>query len=204
LRARLKTATNETHERMHAHPGFAAAAAGTIDSEAYRDLLARLYGFHAAFEDRMREAPAAFAKAVELPARARAGLIVEDLLALGAARETIDTLPRCDDIPLLHGKGDRLGALYVVEGSTLGGAFIAKALAGSAANARRFFSGHGAGHGRLWRNLVKALDGLDDIPDEADRAERAALSTFAAFERWMIDWEGAYAEAEDKAIAGVL
>jgi len=201
LRARLKSATNEAHERMHAHPGFAAAAAGTIGAEAYRDLLARLYGFHAAFEDRMQAAPGAFAKAIELPARARAGLIVEDLLALGAACETIDTLPRCQALPPLRGEGDRLGALYVVEGSTLGGAFIAKALAGSGVNARRFFAGRGAGHGRLWRNLVQALDRLDDIPEEADVAERAALSTFAAFERWMADWEGAYAKAEDEVIA---
>jgi len=201
LRARLKAATNAAHERMHAHPGFAAAAAGTISPDAYRDLLARLYGFHAAFEDRMRTAPAVFAKAIELPARARAGLIVEDLFALGAARERIDALPRCEELPPLRGEGDRLGALYVVEGSTLGGAFIAKSLAASAANAHRFFSGHGAGHGRLWRNLVKALDRLDDVPDEADFAERAALSTFAAFERWMTNWEGAYAKAEDEAIA---
>jgi heme oxygenase len=186
---------------MHAHPGFAAAAAGTIGAEAYCHLLARLYGFHAAFEERMRTAPAAFAKTIELPARARAELLVEDLLALGAARDTIDALPRCDDIPVLHGEGERLGALYVVEGSTLGGAFIAKALHGVAANARQFFGGYGVNHGRLWRNLVKALDRLDDIPEEADGAERAALSTFAAFERWMIDWEGAYARAEDKAIA---
>ena len=149
----------------------------------------------------MRTAPAVFAKAIELPARARAGLIVEDLFALGAARERIDALPRCEELPPRRGEGARLGALYVVEGSTLGGAFIAKALAASAANARRFFSGHGAGHGRLWRNLVKALDRLDDVPDEADFAERAALSTFAAFERWMINWEGAYAKAEDEAIA---
>jgi heme oxygenase (biliverdin-IX-beta and delta-forming) len=201
LRARLKTATNEVHERMHAHPGFAGAAAGTISAEAYRNLLARLYGFHAAFEARMGTAPEAFAKAIELPARSRAELIVEDLLALGAARETIDTLPRCDDIPLLSGEADRLGALYVVEGSTLGGAFIAKALERSAADARRFFRGHRGDQGRLWRNLVKALDQLDDIPAEADDAERAALSTFAAFERWMADWEGAYAKAENQAIA---
>jgi heme oxygenase (biliverdin-IX-beta and delta-forming) len=201
LRARLKTATNEAHERMHAHPGFAAAAAGAIDTEAYRDLLARLYGFHAAFEDRMQAAPADFAKAIDLPSRARAGLIVEDLLALGTARERINTLPRCDGMPLFRGDGDRLGALYVVEGSTLGGAFIAKALARSAGNARRFFGGHGVNQGRLWRNLVMALDRLDDIPEEAVRAERAALSTFATFERWMIDWKGAYAKAEAKAIA---
>ncbi len=122
-------------------------------------------------------------------------------MALGAARETIDTLPRCDDIPLLNGEADRLGALYVVEGSTLGGAFIAKALERSAADARRFFRGHRGDHGRLWRNLVKALDRLDDIPEEADLAERAALSTFAAFERWMTDWERAYAKAENEAIA---
>ena len=191
MRKRLKQATNEAHERMHAHPGFAAAAAGTIKPGAYRDLLARLYGFHAAFDLEMQAAPAAFAQDIDLPARARADLIADDLVALGVSRAGVAALPRCEDLPRLSGEGDRLGALYVVEGSTLGGVFIARALAATAGNAHRFFLGHESDHSRLWRDLVRRLDKLDATPEEAAAAEFAALATFDAFERWMANWESA-------------
>ena len=99
-------------------------------------------------------------------------------------------VPTC---PSLTGDGDYLGALYVVEGSTLGGAFIARALAPIAGENRRFFLGHGGENGRLWRGFVARLDRLDAAPEQADAAERAADLTFAAFERWMANWRGAFA-----------
>ena len=45
-----------SHERMHRHRGLSAAAAGTIAMSDYRLLLARLYGFHRAFEAVMEAA----------------------------------------------------------------------------------------------------------------------------------------------------
>ena len=50
LRAVLRQATAPSHERMHRHRGLAAAAAGSIAVSDYRLLLARLFGFHRAFE----------------------------------------------------------------------------------------------------------------------------------------------------------
>jgi heme oxygenase len=179
---------------MHGHDGFAAAASGAISPEAYRDLLARLYGFHAAFDAGMRRAPPSLAREIELPARARAGLLVEDLVGLGAAPARIAALPLCTGAPPLRSEGDFLGALYVVEGSTLGGASIARALASKVGANRRFFLGHGGERGRLWRDFVQRLDRLDAEPAEADDAERSALAAFAAFERWMADWRGAARE----------
>ncbi len=189
MRTRLKKATEAAHERMHGHDGFAAAASGAITLGEYRDLLARLYGFHAAFDAAMRRAPAPLTREIQLPARARAGLLAEDLAGLGA--DELSALPLCADIPALGGEGDFLGALYVVEGSTLGGVFIARALAPVVGDNRRFFLGHGGDHGRLWREFVKRLDRLDDDPAQADAAERSASAAFAAFERWMADWRGA-------------
>ena len=201
MRARLKAATHEAHERMHGHAGFAAAAAGAIGRGDYFDLLARLYGFHAAFDLRMRAAPSALAAAIDLAARARAPALIADLIALGAPPVSVAALPRCETLPGLDGEGAYLGALYVTEGSTLGGAFIAKALADTAAEARHFFLGHGADHSRLWRNLVQALDRLDDKPELADAAERAALATFDAYADWMADWRGAAARLGEPALA---
>ena len=188
MRERLRAATQAAHERLHGHDGFAAAAAGTIAPADYRDLLARLYGFHAAFDAQMTRAPAALADELDLPERGRAGLIAADLAGLGAEASR---LPLCGDMPAFEGEGACLGALYVVEGSTLGGLVIARALAPAVGENRRFFLGHCGEHGRLWRRFVARLDRLDAEPEEAGAAEAAALEAFAAFERWMAPWRGA-------------
>ena len=193
MRARLRKSTEAAHERMHAHDGFSAAAAGAVSPQDYRDLLTRLYGFHAAFDAAMRAMPSTLGEELSIAARERATLIADDLAGLGAAPGEIAALPLCPDLPELTGDGDYLGALYVVEGSTLGGAFIARALAPIAGENRRFFLGHGGENGRLWRGFVARLDRLDAAPEQADAAERAADLTFAAFERWMANWRGAFA-----------
>ena len=189
MRMRLREVTRDAHERMHSHDGFAAAAAGAISPQDYRDLLARLYGFHAAFDAAMTRAPAALADELDLPQRRRAGLIGQDLAGLGA---DVAGLPLCDEMPAMRSVGDHLGALYVVEGSTLGGVVIARALEPAFGENRRFYLGHGDEHGRLWRGFVARLDRLDGQAEAAD-AERAALAAFAAFERWMSAWRGASA-----------
>jgi len=189
MRKRLKAVTHEVHERLHGHDGFAAAASGTISADNYRDLLARLYGFHAAFDDAMERAPAALSRDIELPSRARAALLAEDMLGLGVTGATLAQLPRAALTPLC-GEGEHLGALYVVEGSTMGGVIIARAL-GAFGDNRRFYLGHGADHGRLWRVFLARLDTLEG--EAADAAERAAEQVFAAFESWMTGWRGGLA-----------
>jgi heme oxygenase len=194
MRERLREITREAHERLHGHDGFAAAAAGTIGAADYRDLLARLYGFHAAFDARMAAAPPALAHELDLAERGRAALIAEDLAGLGAAPAHIAALPLCGDMPPMRSAGDCLGALYVAEGSTLGGQLIARALGDAVGDNRRFFLGHGGEHSRLWRRFLARLESLDAEPAEAAAAERSALAAFAAFERWMAPWRGAYNE----------
>jgi heme oxygenase len=142
----------------------------------------------------MRQAPAALAEAIDLPERGRAALIAADLAGLGASPRRIAALPLCEDMAPMKSEGDFLGALYVVEGSTLGGQYIARALAPAVGVNRRFFLGHGGEHSRLWRSFVARLDRLDAEPTEAADAERSALAIFAAFERWMSRWRGAYTE----------
>jgi heme oxygenase len=194
MRRRLRAATNEVHERLHGHDGFAAAASGTISTEDYRDLLARLYGFHAAFDDAMERAPSDLARDIELPARARDVLLALDLLGLGVEAEMLSRLPRPTLAPL-SGEGEHLGALYVVEGSTMGGVIIARALGGFGEN-RRFYLGHGADHGRLWRVFLARLDTLEG--EAADAAERAAAQVFSAFDTWMANWRGGLARVREE------
>ena len=162
---------------------------GRLSAADYRDLLARLYGFHAAFDVAMTQAPEALAQDMDLPSRARAGLLTQDLRGLGVASEAVARLPLARLAPL-EGEGAHLGALYVVEGSTLGGTLIARALTGFGAD-RRFYLGHGGENGRMWRNFLERLETLDESGAEA--AEHTASAVFSAFEAWMVNWRGAMA-----------
>jgi hypothetical protein len=108
LRTALRLATLPAHTRLHGHPGLGAVQAGTIDRRAYRALLSRLYGFHVPFEA---------AAGIE-PERSR--WLAADLQALGLDEPAIAGLPRCGYVPRLETEARRLGAAYVVEGSTLG------------------------------------------------------------------------------------
>lgn len=188
MRGRLRVATAEAHERMHGHPGFAAAASGEITPSAYRDLLTRLYGFQAPFEAAAERAPRELRDAIDMAARAKTTLIAADLAALGFAGR-LEDLPRCETLPEWGDEAEWLGALYVTEGSTLGGAQIAKALARSphpeTREARRFFLAYGEKRGQMWRSLLDRLETLADDEAADSRSRLAAATTFAAFEAWM-------------------
>ena len=180
MRWRLREATDAAHRRLHGHDGFAAAAKGDISPPDYIDLLTRLYGFHRPFER---------AAAADLAGAGRADMIVADLTALGAG---VDGLPMCADGMIATDEPSLLGALYVVEGSTLGGVPIARALGKHyAENQRRFFLGYGERQGAMWRALVARLETLAGDERAEDAAIASALATFARFEDWMRDWRGA-------------
>lgn len=195
VRARLRAATAATHERMHAHPGFGAAAAGVIDASDYRRLLARLYGFHRRFEDVARLGAEIFEVGFNVDARARSPWLELDLKALGVDQATIFSFPLWSSPISLTGKGSLLGAFYVVEGSTLGGIQIARALEGRIGGelgaGRRFFLGRGARHGAMWGEFLEELETLSEDDRETEQAIDAALATFEGFEAWMAGWRTA-------------
>ena len=188
MRWRLREATNEAHERLHGHDGFAAAASGAIAPADYADLLARLYGFHRAFE---LEAHAAGGSG--LAGRGRADMLAADLAAFGVDARA---LPLCGDLRIGGGAEAWLGALYVVEGSALGGAAIARALAAAYGEGeRRFFLGYGERQGVMWRELTARLETLVRDEAAADAALASAVATFGRFAEWMRAWRGAAAVA---------
>ena len=195
LRTRLREATAQIHERLHGHDGLGAAASGAISRDDYRMLLARLWGFHRAFEEALDEAARNLSVDMVMADRARAPMLAEDLLTLGLDAQAISRLPRCDHIFRPTDEASFMGALYVVEGSTLGGLHIARALSslfgGSEGEGRRFFLGYGARHSVMWRGFLEQLDAF--AGDEANEAAaiEGAVKTFADFESWMGDWRRA-------------
>jgi heme oxygenase len=203
MRARLRAATAEAHERMHAHPGFAAAAAGAIRIADYRRLLARVYGFHRPFELAAREAVASSGLDFDIDERARSPALLADLNSLGLGADAIARLPLWAPRASLATAGAVLGALYVLEGSTLGGVQIARALRGvvsdDSGDGRRFFLGRGDRQSEMWRSFLERLEALSKDQVQSAKAVEAAIVTFQDFETWMAGWR-----AEPDIVARVM
>lgn len=126
--------------------------------------------------------------------RRRAALLAEDLARIGADRAEARELVGVDWAAVVRGGPEEagegfgaqfLGALYVMEGSTLGGRFLARHVVAELGEAygpaTRYFQGHGEQTGSMWREVTARLG---EIPDsEAEATIRAAQRTFGAFGR---------------------
>jgi heme oxygenase len=192
MRSRLRAATAPAHERMHAHPGFAAAATGAIGIADYRRLIARVYGFHLPFEAAAREAAASSGFDFDVEGRTRSPALLADLKALGVDAETIARLPLWAPSFSFASESVLLGAFYVLEGSTLGGVQIARTLRGvvgdDAGDGRRFFLGRGDRQSAMWRDFLERLETLSEDFEESGKAIDAAVATFEDFQTWMAGW----------------
>jgi heme oxygenase len=195
IRQRLREATAQTHERLHHHPGFSAAASGAISLPDYRRLLERLLGFHRAFEPMLSGAAARDGLDLDLARLRRSATLEADLIALGQSPSRIAELPACDRLTPARDRAEAMGALYVVEGSTLGGLHIARALEGVCARlggaGRGYFLGYGDQHGAMWRAFLAELDAFARTDPQRAGVVRGATTAFLDFEMWMDGWRSA-------------
>jgi heme oxygenase len=180
VRQALRGATSKTHARLHLHAGFAAIQNGTISRIDYRALLVRLYGFHVEFE------------AAVGAASHRSDWLREDLATLSPGGCMTATIPRCMMLPAFDTPMRRLGALYVVEGSTLGGRHLARhldPLFGCAGReGRRFLHGRGTDTDAAWHAFLSQLTSSVTTPADHSDIIAAALQTFDIFEEWLRGW----------------
>jgi heme oxygenase len=180
LRQILREATSATHERLHHHPGFAAIQDGTINLAQYRSLLVRLYGFYLPFE-----------AAVDIAGN-RSAWLRADLAAVTAGGYALATIPQCSSLARFDTQARQLGALYVVEGSTLGGQHLARnldpLLGALVPEGRRFFLGRGSNTIAGWKVFLARLTVVGSTRAARDEIVEAAVTTFSIFEEWLRDW----------------
>ena len=129
------------------------------------------------------------AAGIDVDACAQSGKLAADLRALGIEPATLEVAPRQSQ-PRLPNFAHALGALYVLEGSTLGAQVIlprlAEQLGTGLGGANSFFSGHGAQTGACWKHFREALDRYgQQYPDCRGGVVEGARSTFAAIGSWM-------------------
>ncbi len=144
----------------------------------YADLLSYFY----AYFSRLEQAIEPHITGDILPdykERRKADRLKNDMADLGSA----DTPLPQTETPVITNPLEAMGALYVMEGSVMGGGIIIKMLAekGGITQGISFFSGYGEATREKWTEFTAILDKLATTPEEKQAVINAANQTFERF-----------------------
>lgn len=175
LSTAIKEATKEAHLNLEKKVVQKMKA---IRSDAdYADFLKHFY----AYFNQVEKAIAPYITAELLPdhtMRRNSSYLKQDIEELGL---TVDELPAAT-APEVTNTLQALGALYVMEGSVMGGPIIVKMLEKfGITKGVSFFSGYGEATGQMWGKFVAVLNAQANNNAEAQQAIAAANDTFSNF-----------------------
>ena len=190
--ARLKSDTRPQHEQMEATVDIFKRVTSMA---AYRDLLARFWGFYAPLEHVIGSDRAVSWIALNWPLRQKVPLLQRDLQALGLGASAIAQLPHVPSflLPQMETAAAKWGCLYVLEGATLGGAVIARHLQRAfglqAHNGAAFYNAYGQDVGPMWKSFGDALTEFANTQFYAveDQIVASAAATFDCLRLWLVD-----------------
>ena len=180
--AELKVATAEIHARTERLlPSLALLAT----RDGYVRCLLVLHGFHAAWEPAIWRTAGVKEAGFRGGEWAKVSLIERDLRFLGVGEEQ---LAISIERPVLDSCAAALGALYVLEGATLGGQVIerhaSRAVGVSAQAGGSYFHGYGARTGDMWRAFGDALSAWVGHNGQSESIVQGAVDCFRSLESW--------------------
>jgi heme oxygenase len=182
----LKAETRPHHERAER---VVRLMSPDLTVSGYRRHLEALYGLYGPLEVSLAACLEGRFPELRLAERWKVPLLVADLRALGHDDASLARLPRHPGLPALSGVPEALGALYVLEGATLGGQLILRHLTrhfeGTFAGDFTFFRAYGEAVGPMWKAFGEAVLRACPEPSLAPRVVRGAQDTFEAFEAWL-------------------
>jgi heme oxygenase (biliverdin-IX-beta and delta-forming) len=183
MEAQINVSTNIKEATKDAHMALEKQVVQRLKSiRSNADYAALLKYFYAYFSH-VERAIAPFITETLLPDykdRRNSSYIKNDILALGSP---VDDLP-ATTVPVIDNHVKALGALYVMEGSIMGGSIIVKMLEkGGITEGVSFFSGYGEGTGPMWGKFVGVMN--REAVSEAQQADmiQAANETFEHFSK---------------------
>ena len=188
----LRDATRGLHKQAESRPLQRAMARGTLPRASYVMYLAQLRHLHAALETALDQPAASRAGLSELftEDRRRVPDLDQDLAsfnvdpaevpALAPTQQFIERIGALlDEDPL-----SLLGPLYVLEGSTNGGRFLARVLERSlrldGGTGLSYMDPYGDRQPEMWASFKRLADALALTPEQADAVTESAGRTFAA------------------------
>lgn len=174
----LRTVTAPAHRRLEEVPLSKAIVSPQITREQYALYLAKMQAFTAPFEQQLFEPLNSIFG--DIHTRRKASLLQHDLSFLAANGVYVPQVA-----PFQFRSGLALpflaGAMYVLEGSTLGGKFIYKnihaALQFDAQHGASYFNGYGADTGPKWKSFLGCFCSYA-TPQNSSEIFKGAAETF--------------------------
>ncbi|WP_454804142.1 biliverdin-producing heme oxygenase [Mucilaginibacter phyllosphaerae] len=180
LSDKLKEETKTNHQILE--KALVGQLKAVRTTQEYANLLKLFYGYFGGLETRINEV----IDTNLLPdstERRKTQAIADDIKALGG--EAPDTATG-DDLPTINIHLEALGALYVIEGSTLGGKIISKMMQQQLGlvTGFSFFAGYGEKTEQMWDVFKQALNRQAENPEQEAVVIAAANQTFLKFGEW--------------------
>jgi len=181
----LRKQTAPSHQKLEDNPLSKAILTANVSVADYQQYLSALYGVTAGCEATLF--PAIEGIIWDLKSRYRSQLIVSDLLATGFSELQIAALP------VYHfawsSAADAMGAMYVLEGSTLGGRVlykhIHKTLGFDASNGASYFWGYGDQTGSMWKSFISSFTQFAMETGQGAEIINSATHTFTIIDTWL-------------------
>ena len=169
----LRESTRSSHRAIDHHPMLAPLLQPTLSIVHYQHVLTVMNWLHLPMRERLMEAMAKFMPGTDFLPSDRPGWLSEDLEWFGMPITSApERIAKCVKLRFTSAKS-LVGALYVLEGSTLGGQVITRQLAQSIqvypGKGASFFHGHGADTHVRWNAFwqfaadVCAQGSLDEV-----------------------------------------
>ncbi len=185
----LRTETDSVHRRLERTHCFVRLFESDYSFQEYQDLIVKFYGFFSALEPLIFGNLSQAHQAV-LGDRKKTALLVKDLALMGLTEMQDVVIPQCKKLPQLTSFARKMGALYVLEGSTLGGRVISKRLkehfGGIIFEKLNYYQCYGDDLMVNWKSfqefMAKQFDGNEF---EIQEAISAAIDTFNCLEHWL-------------------
>ena len=187
LSAALKEQTKSAHHELEKI--FITQIRSLSSGHEYATLLQLLYGFYKPLEDRIT----LFIDRSLLPdyhKRRKSFNILNDIRALTGTDPADSYIKESShELPAISNHLHASGALYVLEGSTLGGAIICKMIGDKLQlknyNGLSYFYSYGENIHAMWQTFKEIIDNMPVSKEDQPEIIKAANETFNGLKTWM-------------------
>ena len=180
LQDRLKSVTKVNHDELESLMFVDEIMNKTLSVEQYKILLTTNYIIHAELESALHEHLSADVQAkLQIDNRSKLAALQLDLDEMQIRQEELEALD-LSFLQIEHSNAASLGAMYVLEGATLGGHVIYKKLKANPAFERLNLNYYAVYQQNLMPNWLSFVEVINSsVPEsEFETAERAALQMF--------------------------
>ncbi|MGY3052598.1 heme oxygenase [Pedobacter sp. UYEF25] len=183
LSEQLKLNTKSNHQQVEK---LLVDRIRSIDAlDGYVKLLQLFYGYFGGLEDKINQY-IEVGILDDYQNRRKSNSLLKDIYDLngGIPQKAAD-----DDLPEINNQSQAFGALYVIEGSTLGGKVISKMMAKQLKfideKGLSFFNGYGDETEKMWNGFKDVLNKELYTPTDVSLSLEAANDTFSKFALWI-------------------